>query len=219
MNRPIHVGIFLFDGVDVLDFSGPYEVFSYAARNGKELRGRLLGRDLPQHPPFLVRTVSEGGRMVTAKGGLRVLPDCGLHDAPSFDVLLLPGASFAPLQKALGNQSVLRWIRERSKDAEVVASVCTGAYFLAEAGLLSGKRATTHHAVLDHFQKSYPEVRVCRGRRVVDEGGVITSGGVTSGIHLALHIVRRFLGEEAERMLAGAIEFEPGGTAGPGIAG
>jgi transcriptional regulator GlxA family with amidase domain len=157
--------------------------------------------------------------MVTANNGLRVVPDGGLHDSPSFDVLLLPGASFAPLQKALENRKVLRWIRERSKDAEVIASVCTGAYFLAEAGLLAGKRATTHHAVLDHFQRSYPEVRVCRGRRVIDEGEVITSGGVTSGIHLALHIVRRFLGEEAERVLAGAIEFELGGTAGPGIAG
>lgn len=122
-----------------------------------------------------------------------------------------------PLKKSLGNRIVLQWIRERSNDAEVTASVCTGASFLAEAGLLDGKRATIHHAVLDQF--TYPEVRVCRGRRVVDEGGVITSGGVTSGIHLALHIVRRFLGEEAERMLAGAIEFEPGGTAGPGIAG
>jgi transcriptional regulator GlxA family with amidase domain len=207
-----HVGILLFDGVDIIDFSGPYEVFSYAPYNSADLRKKFItGTVTEEDRPMITHIVSETGDLVFANNGMKVQPDYSFQNAPSFDILIIPGAPLAALEKVLKNQSMIEWIRQRHDEVECLASVCSGAFLLAQAGLLKGKKATTHHAACDYFQKRFPDIHVQRGVRVVDEGRVVTSAGATSGINMALYIVERFIGKEIAQSLAHTIEFENNG--------
>ncbi|BCU82869.1 AraC family transcriptional regulator [Polycladomyces abyssicola] len=208
MKKQWNVGIFLFNGVDIIDFSGPYEVLSYTAYDKDGLRKLLMGTASMQDRPFVTFTVSETGSMITTNNGMKVQPDYGFHDAPSIDILLIPGAPLIPLKKALESQTALQWIRKQYDQVDLIASICSGAFFLAQAGLLKGKKATTHHAVCDYFEQLFPEVEVQQGVRFVDEGNIVTSGGVTSGINMTLYLVERFLGKENAQTVARTIEFD-----------
>jgi len=153
------VGILLFDGVEVLDFAGPYEVFS---------RTRLIpgveSRRSEDSAPYRVFTVTTGPAPVTATGGLRILPDFATGGAPPIDLLLIPGGfGTRPL---LEDSGVLGWIREAAATARRVTSVCTGALLLARAGLLANRRATTHSAGID---MALAVVEAMHGRAVADE--------------------------------------------------
>lgn len=212
MKKQWHVGILLFDGVDIIDFSGPYEVFSYAAYNSDDLRKKFLTGTVTQEDrPILTHTVSENGNLVFANNGMKVQPDYSFQNAPLFDILIIPGAPLAAVEKVLQNESIINWIRQSHDEVECLASVCSGSFLLAQAGLLKGKKATTHHGACDYFQKRFPDINVQRGVRVVDEGRVVTSAGATSGINMALYIVERFIGKENAQSLAHAIEFENNG--------
>ena len=180
------VGLLLFDGVEVLDFAGPYEVFS---------RTRLIpgveSRRSDESAPFRVFTVAAGVGPVTATGGLRVLPDFDLSAAPSIDVLVIPGGFGT--RALLQDVEILTWIRRVAASARRVTSVCTGSLVLASAGLLAGRRATTHWGALAVLGELDPTIRVETHPRVVDDG-IVISAGVSAGIDMALAIVEAMHG-------------------------
>jgi len=199
MNRT-SVGILIFDGVEVLDFAGPFEVFS---------RARLTpgpdSRRSDETAPFEVFTVAEERRPITATGGLVVIPEHGFADCPAIDLLLVPGGfGTRPL---LHHEPTLAWIRERAAAARTaVTSVCTGSLLLAQAGLLRGRRATTHWAALDLLESLDAGVLVERDARVVEDG-IISSAGVASGIDMAFQVVANLCGREVAVETAKYIEY------------
>jgi transcriptional regulator GlxA family with amidase domain len=180
------VGILLFDAVEVLDFAGPYEVFSRT-----RLTPGVESRRTEESAPFRVFTVATSSDPVTATGGLRVLPDFHTSAAPSIDLLVVPGGfgTRALLQDA----PVLSWIRQTAAGALRVTSVCTGSLVLARAGLLAGRRATTHWGALALLAELDPTIRVEADLRVVDDG-IVTSAGVSAGIDMALAVVEAMHG-------------------------
>jgi transcriptional regulator GlxA family with amidase domain len=180
------VGILLFDEVEVLDFAGPYEVFS---------RTRLIpgveSRRSDESAPFRVFTVAARSVAVMATGGLRVIPDFDFSAAPPIDVLVVPGGFGT--RALLHDPAILAWIRQTATAARRVTSVCTGSLLLACAGLLEGRRATTHWGALALLAELDKTIRVEADRRVVADG-VVTSAGVSAGIDMALAIVEAMHG-------------------------
>ncbi len=191
------VGIVIFPDIEVLDFCGPFEVL--AATRLDEARRR----DEPS--PFEVMLVAETSEAVVARGGLRVLPDHTLTSCPRLDLLIVPGGWGT--RELVQNERVVTWIHERATDAELVASVCTGSFLLGEAGLLDGRRATTHWQSLDRMHETYPAIEVVRDQHVVEDGSIVTSAGISAGIDLALLVVARFHGEAIARATARYMEY------------
>ncbi len=194
-----HVGILIFDGVEVLDFAGPFEIFSHT-----RLTPGVESRRSEESAPFQVFTVARTADPVVATGGLTVVPHHGFADAPRIDLLVVPGGfGTRPL---LHDEEVLDWIRRTAAAARQVASVCTGALLLAKAGLLEGRRATTHWASLDLLDSLATGVEVDGRSRVVDDG-VITSAGVASGMDMSFYIVETLFGREVADETAHYIEY------------
>ncbi len=191
------IGIVIFDDVEVLDFCGPFEVFS-TTRLDEETR-----REDPS--PFDVRLVSERGGTVTASGGMRVVSDCGFENCPKLDILCVPGGWGT--RREMNNPAFLEWLRRRTAEAELLTSVCTGSMLLGFAGLLDGRRATTHWRSLDWMRESFPSVSVSYDEHVVDDGNVVTSAGISAGIDLALKVVARYCGESIARATAKHMEY------------
>lgn len=194
-----NVGILIFDNVEVLDFAGPFEVFSRTRTvPGPE------SRRSEDSAPFHVFTVAKSRAPVTATGGLVVVPHHDFADAPQIDLLVVPGGfGTRPL---LYDEETLEWIRRSAAAARQVTSVCTGSLLLGKAGLLEGKRATTHWAALDLLESLGTGAEVQRELRVVDDG-VITSAGVASGIDMAFYVVERLCGREVADETARYIEY------------
>jgi transcriptional regulator GlxA family with amidase domain len=195
------VGILIFDDVEVLDFAGPFEVFS---------RTRLVAgvdsRRSDDGAPFDTFTVARTRDVVTAIGGLKVIPHYSWADAPAIDILVVPGGFGT--RALLNDEPTLAWIREKAARASQVTSVCTGALLLAKVGLLSGRRATTHWAGLDLLASLDPTIQVQREARVVSDG-VVTSAGVSAGIDMAFTVVERLCGRAVADETAHYIEYVP----------
>ena len=191
------VGILVFPDVEVLDFCGPFEVFS-VVRLDEERR-----REEPS--PFEVLLVAEAPGPIVATGGLRVIPDCTLDACPSLDVLVVPGGWGT--RRELQNERLLDWIRARAAGVETLASVCTGSMLLGKAGLLDGRRATTHWRSLDWMRAAFPAVTVEDRLHVVEDGAVITSAGISAGLDMALRVVARYFGEAVARATARHMEY------------
>jgi transcriptional regulator GlxA family with amidase domain len=181
----------------VLDFCGPYEVFS-VTRLDEERR-----REEPS--PFEVLLVAETSEPTVATGGLRVIPDVTLETCPPLDILVVPGGWGT--RKEIENQRLLTWIAERAQQVETLTSVCTGAMLLAQVGLLDGRRATTHWRSLDRMRESFPAVTVEDKLHVVEDGHVLTSAGISAGIDMALRRVARSFGEGVGRATARHMEY------------
>jgi len=192
------VGIFVFDEVEVLDFAGPYEVFTTAAR----VHGRV---DAKAPPLFNVFTVGHEDVPLRARAGLRVFPDYDFLTHPPIDVLIIPGGV---VTAELGKADVVAWIAECSSRSALTASVCTGAFLLAKAGLLEGRAATTHWEDIDDLKSMFPAVNVQSNRRWVDEGDIVTSGGISAGIDMSLHLVERLAGRALATRTARQLEFD-----------
>lgn len=195
----LRVGIFLFDGVEVLDFAGPFEVFSRT-----RLTAGTDSRRSEDTAPFDVFTVAATGDPVRATGGLRVLPHFDFAAAPRADLLVIPGGFGT--RALLEDEPTLDWIRRAAAAARQVTSVCTGALLLAKAGLLSGRRATTHWGALDLLASLDPTVRVDREARVVQDG-IISSAGVSAGIDMAFAVVESICGRAVANETAKYIEY------------
>lgn len=196
MNRT-RVGILIFDDVEVLDFCGPFEVFSVARLDEAKRR--------EQPSPFEVVLVAERDSPVVASGGLRVLPDHTLDNCPRLDLLVVPGGWGT--RREIENRRLLDWIVARAAEVGTLTSVCTGAMLLGQAGLLDGRHATTHWRSLEWMRDSFPSVTVEETRRVVEDGNVITSAGISAGIDMALRVVARLWGESVARGAARHMEY------------
>jgi len=194
-----NVGIFIFDEVEVLDFAGPYEVFSRT-----RLTPGIESRRSDDTAPFRVFTAALDRSLVTATGGLRVVPDYDINDSPAIDLLVVPGGFGTRL--LLDNERALKWIIDTAGKSERFASVCTGALLLARAGLLKNRRATTHWGALDLLAAQDTTISVEREARVVDDHAV-TSAGVSAGIDMALWFVEKFCGREVADETARYIEY------------
>lgn len=187
------VGIFLFNEVEVLDFAGPFEVFSITK--------------VHEEKPFTVYTVSQNGEMITARNGLKVQPDYSIEDLPPVDILIIPGGKGAR-ENEVKNDIVINWVRQQMKEVKLMTSVCTGALLLAKAGLLEGLKATTHWASIQTFKKDFPNVEVMENVKFVDEGHIITSAGISAGINMSFHIVKNLLGVEIAEETAKNMEYD-----------
>lgn len=192
------IAIYVFDDVEVLDFAGPYEVFTCASRVSAQLTPGAP-------PPFKVLTIGRGKAMLRARAGLSVFPDAQFDDAPAIDVLIVPGGV---VTAELDKPDVIAWIAAMAGRCELVASVCNGALLLAQGGLLNGKSATTHWADIELLRKMFPQVDVCEQRRWVDEGGIVTSGGISAGIDMSLHLVERLAGRALALRTARQMEYD-----------
>ncbi|MEA5444711.1 DJ-1/PfpI family protein [Gammaproteobacteria bacterium AB-CW1] len=201
------VGILVFDGVEVLDFAGPFEVFSVTRRSGES---RLDGQS-----PMPPRLLSSGRREITATGGLRVTADASLEDAAGLDALVIPGGY--GVRALMADEAFLARLLQLSRDVELVMSVCTGAGVLARAGLLRQRRVTTHHAYLEWLAELAPDCEVVGDCRVVDEGDLVTAGGISAGIDAALHLVERWQGRAVADETAAYMEYRRQ-PVGPGAA-
>ncbi len=191
------VCIYVFDGVEVLDFAGPFEVFATA--------GRVVCRaQAGAEPPFQVLTVGASPRPVTARGGLVVQPHWSFADHPHIDVLVVPGGV---VTEELERPRVIAWVAARAATAEVTAGVGTGAFLLARAGLLKGKAATTHWEDLAQLRVKAPGTRLVQGVRWVEDGAVVTSAGVAAGLDMSLHLVARLAGHELAVRTARQMEY------------
>ena len=159
--------------------------------------------------PFQVLLVAEQTEAVPAAGGMRVLPDCTLADCPRLDILVVPGGWGT--RRQIDNETLIDWIAERGRQVETLTSVCTGAMLLAQAGLLDGRRATTHWRSLAWLRESFPAVTVEEHLHVVEDGHILTSAGIAAGIDLALKVVGRYYGEAVARATARQMEYRLSG--------
>ncbi len=174
-----NLAILIFEDVEVLDFCGPFEVFSVASR-------------FTDPPAFTVLTVAERAGPVLTRGGLGVNPHHRLADCPRPDLLLVPVGQGT--RREMYNAVLTDWINAQSQEAELVLSVCTGALLLAKAGLLNGLEATTYHGAIDLLREVAPKTTLHTDRRFVDNGRVVCSAGIAAGIDMSLHAVGRLRG-------------------------
>ncbi|MFS0826960.1 DJ-1/PfpI family protein [Pseudomonas phoenicis] len=195
---PLNIGIYVFDEVEVLDFAGPYEVFTTAAR----LHRRDGNTDAALFDVFTVgRTLGS----IRARAGLKVDPDHDLHTHPKLDCLIVPGGV---VTAELGKADVIEWIDRHLLAGHLVASVCTGAFLLAKTGKLDGRQATTHWEDLDDLKEMFPAVEVSSAVRWVDLGNIVTSAGISAGIDMSLHVVERLHGRALAERTARQMDFD-----------
>mgnify|MGYP001199997219 CR=1 FL=1 len=185
----VPVAFLLSAGAVMIDFAGPWEVFQDA---------HVVGRS---QPAFDTYTVAESTKPLVVSGGATNVPRYALSDAPAPKVVVVPAQS-PP------TDAVKQWLVDTSRHADLIMSVCTGALVLAQAGLLDGRDATTHHSALTTLGMQYPNVTVIRGVRFVDEGRIATSAGLSAGIDLAMHVVARYYGKEAAQLTAYDMEYQ-----------
>jgi transcriptional regulator GlxA family with amidase domain len=194
----INIGIYVYDDVEVLDFAGPYEVFTTATR--MHLRNSRDDKAL-----FRVFTIGQTMAPVRARAGLKVDPDFSIDDHPVMDCLIVPGGVVtAELEKP----DVIRWISGQSVPQRVVAAVCTGAFLLAKTGKLAGKQVTTHWEDIDDLKEMFPSVDVLSTLRWVDEGAFVTSAGISAGIDMSLHMVERLHSRALAERTALQMDFD-----------
>lgn len=186
----LQIGIVIYDDAEVLDFAGPYEVFATAAR-------------LCDTPPWQVSLISEQ-RNVMARGGFPVQSHFTLADHPPLDVLLVSGGVHT---SAMENPALLKALREAGDGARWVTSVCTGAFLLAEAGLLTNKRVTTHWEDIADLRQRFPALDVQENIRWVEDGNRLTSAGISAGIDMSLHLVARLHGVELAQSTARQMDY------------
>ncbi len=191
-HRPRNLAIFVFEGVQIIDYTGPWEVFGHA----------MAGE---HQPAFEIYTVAPKAGPITTAMGMSVNPKYTFANAPKADVLVLPGGG---VDDHMDDPIVQQWVRESAKNAEIVLSVCNGAFFLGSAGLLDGLEATTFAGLIDELQKAAPKARVVRNKRFVDNGKIITSAGLSSGIDGSLHVIERLFGKGDAQVVATSLEYD-----------
>lgn len=197
MNASLRVLILAFDGVEALDFAGPFEVFTTASRVHARLHPDAA-------PLFEVKSVA-AGEPVLARAGLKLLADHRFGDAPQSDVLIVPGGV---VDAAWADVATREWIAAQSTGARISASVCTGAFLLAAAGVLRGsERVTTHWEDIAELRERFPDLDVVDDARWVDNGRVVTSAGISAGIDMSLHLVERLAGRELALRTARQMDF------------
>jgi putative intracellular protease/amidase len=185
-----NLAILIFDGVQIIDYTGPYETF-----------GQVIVKN---RPLFNIYTVAEKSASITTSMGMSVNPTYTFHTAPPPDMILIPGGD---VRKQVSDPKVIKWIQDKSKNAEVTMSVCNGAFILAKAGLLNGHEATTVADQISGLREAAPKAKVVDNKRYVDSGRIVTTAGLSSGIDGSLHIIERFFGKGTAQMVALGMEY------------
>ncbi|MGB3534790.1 MAG: DJ-1/PfpI family protein [Microcoleaceae cyanobacterium] len=190
---PKNVAILLFNNVEVLDFAGPFEVFSVTS-------------NLDQDSLFNVYTVAETTQPILARNHLSINPDYTLENHPAPNIIIIPGGfgSRAALQQA----NIIQWVQKYAQQAELVLSVCTGSLILAKAGLLNGLSATTHHHAFEELRQLAPQTTVITDQRFIDNGKILTSGGISAGIDLSFYVIAKLFGEVVAVQTAQYMEYD-----------
>lgn len=194
-HTPTRIGIVLFDGAEELDWAGPWEVLSYWAHRK------------PEDNVQVFTVARDNSRPIRCAKGLRVLADYSWDSTPPIDVLVYPGGSGVDAQ--VGNEEVRAWVRSVHEHARLTTSVCTGAWVLADAGLLKGRPATTHWDDFDQLLRIDGSIEPRRDARFVDTGDIITSAGISAGIDMALHLIVRLHSEDRAREIKRRLQYEP----------
>lgn len=192
----IPVAFVLSEGAVVIDFCGPWAVLEMVAVPGRS------------ESPFQLYTVAEAKSPIRVSGGMKVVPEYTFDTAPAPKMIVIPAQNGS-------SEAMLNWIRTASKSTDITMSVCTGAFILAQTGLLSGKAATTHHAAYFDLAAQFPDIQVKRGARFVEAGNLATAGGLSSGIDLALRVVERYFGPEVAAKTALNLEYQGQGWTDP----
>lgn len=187
-----HFGIFLFDDMELMDFAGPYEVFTAVNLALEEMLCNVY-------------TISETGSTIKTINGLQVLPDFSIDNSPQPDILIIPGGNGT--RQLVNNVSIIQWIKNSAEKSEIVFSVCSGARLLAKAGLLDGKEFTTHHLVYEDVAQLAPSAKLKKEKRFTDNGNVMTAGGITAGIDLSLYIVEKLFGQSTAKKVQVYMEY------------
>lgn len=175
-----NVGIYLFNNIELLDFAGPYEVFSVTS-------------ELNEYQLFKVFTISSDGSAINSVNGLRVVPDFSFANHPPIDILVIPGG--VGTRAEITKQEVLEWINQTCRNSQITMSVCSGARILGILGFLDYLESTTHHEVVEHLKELAPNTIIKQDKRFIDNQHIMTSGGISAGIDLSLHIVQKIHGE------------------------
>jgi transcriptional regulator GlxA family with amidase domain len=191
----LSIGIALFDGTEELDWAGPWEVLSYWSKRH------------PEDEIEVFTVARDNSRPIVCAKGLRVLADHSWQSAPEIDVLVYPGGQGT--SALIGDEEVRAWVRSVHERARLTTSVCTGAFILADAGLLKGRAATTHWDDFDELLAIDGTIQARREDRFVDEGDIITSAGISAGIDMALHLIIRFHSEDRAREIKRRLQYEP----------
>jgi putative intracellular protease/amidase len=186
-----NVAILIFPGVQIIDYTGPWEVLGHAFVNGQ--------------PAFRIYAVAESTEPITTSMGMSVNPTFSFSTAPRPDLIVVPGGNVEP---QLSNAAVMGGLREKARGAEVVLSVCNGAFFLAKAGLLDGLEATTFAGLIDELKEAAPKTRIVSDKRFVDNGKIVTAAGLSSGIDGALHVIEKLFGKGTAQVAAVSLEYD-----------
>jgi putative intracellular protease/amidase len=185
-----NLAIFIFDGVQIIDYTGPFEVLGQAHDGERKI--------------FNVYTVAEKAAPITTNMGMTVVPKYSFADMPKTDVLVLPGGD---TRAGLANPKVIKWVQDTSANAEFVMSVCNGAFYLGKAGLLDGLSATTFYGLVDELKDATPKAHIVTDQRFVDNGKIITTAGLSSGIDGALHLIEKIVGRGRAQEVALNLEY------------
>lgn len=197
--KKLKVAIFIFNDVEVLDFAGPFEVFS-RTRISPGVEARLTQNSAP----FKVFTIAKTEKPIRAIGGLKIIPTHSFANAPKIDLLIIPGG--LGTRTLIKDKQLLHWICSQSKKVKRLASVCTGSLLLAKAGLLKNRKATTHWASLDLLKLIDPSIRVQKKKRFVDDE-IVTSAGISAGIDMSFYIVEKICGKKIAKETAKYMEY------------
>lgn len=180
-------------------------VLAIGSSAGGSTAGRVATTATGQAPIFRVLTFARTAEFVIARGGLRILPDHTIHDDLPIDILVIPGGVTGAVER---DDTIIKWIDRRHRAALLTLGICTGAFLLAEAGVLDGRPATTHWEDQDELQRRWPTVDVRRDPRWIDDCDVVTSAGISAGIDASLHVVRRLLGAKLATRTARQMEYD-----------
>ncbi|XPF94521.1 DJ-1/PfpI family protein [Colwellia sp. RE-S-Sl-9] len=186
-----NIGIYIYDNAEVLDFSGPFEVFTTAER-------------ISQQPLFNTFLINQANQIVNARANYKLVPDYQINNHPEIDLLIIVGGDHT---NEVHKKQVINWIKAQSEKAKLVASVCTGAFLLAKAGVIHNHKVTTHWEDIDDLQTQYPNLKVKRNVRWVEQGNITTSGGISAGIDMSLYLVSKLASEELAIATAKQMEF------------
>lgn len=188
----LNVGIFLFNQIELLDFAGPYEVFSVTS-------------ELNDYRLFKVFSMTEDGTPIKTVNGLQVVPDYSFQDHPRIDILVIPGG--VGTKNEMNKPSVLKWIQQNYDTSQISASVCSGARLLGKLGLLDDLESITHHEVIPHLQEIAPKTIINKSKRFVDNGKIMTAAGISAGIDLALYIAEKLYGKDIRNKTVAYMEY------------
>ena len=187
-----NIGILIFNDIELLDFAGPYEVFSVT----NELNNNNLCKTF---------TIEEQNRTIDSVNGLKIISDYSFKNCPKIDILVIPGG--VGTKALLEQEEVLKWVLDRYDESEITFSVCSGTRILGKIGLLDGIKYTTHHEVMEDMNQIAPKAIIVSGKRFIDNGKLLTSAGISAGIDLSLYLVEKIFGKEIREKTQAYMEY------------